>query len=496
MNARENELLTRTGPKTPMGRLLRRYWIPALLSSELPEPDCAPVRVKLLGERLVAIRATDGSVGLLEEACPHRRASLYLGRNEEQGLRCVYHGWKFGLDGGCLETPGEPNENFKTKIKLGAYPCREQGGIVWTYMGPRGLLPEMPELEWTLLPAERRVVSKRIQVSNWFQALEGGYDYLHVGMLHRGSISARRAATQPKFKFTAPVTQEIVETEYGLLFGRRQEPDPGHAYWTLSQLVMPFHKILPRQSKDESRGAHAWVPVDDETCMLWSIDYHSDRALRNDELEEVAKGMGIHAKTIPGTDLPVYNKSNDYGIDRAAQKRGDSFTGIPGFGNQDTAIQESQGEICDRTLEHLCTSDKQIIALRRYYLKLLKSFDEHSAPPGLEAWSHRIPDRERYGRGRFDVGRPRRAPLRHRGAEPGRSRFNAGHEFEDGRTSAGDDAHRALERRYDLFWLHYTLRPAAETFCNLRIVAGDVPDIVPIGGFRNDLGICGHPGIV
>lgn len=388
MNARENDLLTRTGPNTPMGRLLRRYWIPALSSAQLPEPDCPPVRVKLLGEELVAIRAGDGSVGVLDERCPHRRASLYFGRNEEQGLRCVYHGWKFGLDGRCLETPGEPNENFRTKIRLAAYPCREQGGIVWAYMGPRELEPEMPQLEWSLVPASHLIVTKRIQESNWFQALEGGYDYLHVGMLHRGSISAERIATAPKFKFTAPVTQEIVETDYGLLFGRRQEPEPGRAYWTLSQLVMPFHKILPRQARDATRGAHAWVPIDDENCMLWSIDYHAERRLHQTELDEVHNAQGIHARTLPGTDRPVLNKDNDYGIDRAAQKRGDSFTGIPGFGTQDTAIQESQGPICDRTQEHLCSSDKQIIALRRYFLKLLKATD--AAPPGLQAASHRV----------------------------------------------------------------------------------------------------------
>jgi phthalate 4,5-dioxygenase len=388
MNARENELLTRTGPDSPMGQLLRRYWIPALFSSQLPEPDGAPVRVKLMGEELVAIRATDGSVGVLQERCPHRRASLYFGRNEEQSLRCVYHGWRFALDGTCLETPGEPNETFKTKIRLGSYPTHEQGGIVWTYMGPRELQPEKPQLEWSLVPESHRFVSKRIQESNWFQALEGGYDYQHVGMLHRGSMTTNMTATMPKFKFTAPVTQEVIETDYGLLLGRRQEPEPGQAYWTLAQLVMPFHKVLPRQSAEQTRGAHAWVPIDDEHCMLWSIDYHPERPLRDDEVGDAHNGGGIHAATIPGTDRGVLNRDNDYGIDRAAQKRGDSFTGIPGFGTQDTAIQESQGAIYDRTEEHLCSSDKQIIALRRYFLKLLKAGDAGVTPPGLEAWSH------------------------------------------------------------------------------------------------------------
>ena len=390
MNAHENDLLTRTGTNTAMGRLMRYYWIPALLSAELSGPDCPPVRVKLMGERLVAIRTTDGSVALLEEQCPHRRASLYFGRNEEQGLRCVYHGWKYGLDGRCLETPGEPNENFKNKIKLAAYPCHEQGGVVWTYMGRPEVQPEVPQLEWSIVPSSHRFVTKRLQESNWFQALEGGYDYLHVGMLHRGSLTASRAATMPKFKYTAPVTQEVIETDYGLLFGRRQEPEPGRAYWTLSQLVMPFHKILPRQAKDQSRGAHAWVPIDDENCMLWTIDYHPERPLQEEELREAQSWVGIHAETLPGSDRAVLNKDNDYGIDRVRQARGDSFTGIPGFGTQDSAIQESQGAIYDRTTEHLCSSDMQIIGMRRYFLKLLKEAESRTKPPGLETASHRV----------------------------------------------------------------------------------------------------------
>ena len=389
MNARDNQLLTRTGPETPMGRLLRRYWIPALCSRKLAEPDCPAVRVKLLGERLVAVRGTDGTVALLGEHCPHRRASLFFGRNEEQGLRCVYHGWKFGLDGRCLETPGEPNPNFKNKIAVAAYPAREQGGIVWTYMGPRDHEPELPQLEWTLVPESHRFVTKRLQESNWFQALEGGYDYAHVGMLHRGALTRSQTEGMPAFKFTAPVTQEVVETDYGLLLGRRQESEPGRAYWTLAQLVMPFHKILPRAARGQARGAHAWVPVDDENVMLWSIDYHAERPLNAIELEDARQWRGIHSETIPGTDRAVYNKDNDYGIDRAKQKRGDSFTGIPGFGTQDSAIQESQGPIYDRTLEHLCTSDKQIIALRRFYLKLLKDKKPGAALPGLDAATHR-----------------------------------------------------------------------------------------------------------
>ena len=152
----ENELLVRTGPGTPMGNFMRRYWIPALFSEALPEPDCPPVRVKLLGEKLVAFRTTDGKVGLVDERCPHRNASMFFGRNEENGLRCVYHGWKFDTEGNCTDMPSEPPEsNFKRKVKIEAYPCLESGGVVWTYMGPPEHRPELPDFQWAAVPASR-----------------------------------------------------------------------------------------------------------------------------------------------------------------------------------------------------------------------------------------------------------------------------------------------------------------------------------------------------
>src|SRR5438067_12960854 len=149
----ENELLCRVGPGTVMGNLMRQYWVPALLSSELPEPDSAPLRVRLLGENLIAFRDSSGQVGLLDQACPHRGASLFFGRNEEEGLRCVYHGWKYDVSGQCVDMPSEPSEsNFKSKIKATAYPCRERGGVIWAYLGPREVPPPLPDIEANMLP--------------------------------------------------------------------------------------------------------------------------------------------------------------------------------------------------------------------------------------------------------------------------------------------------------------------------------------------------------
>src|SRR5438067_6477726 len=169
----ENELLCRVGPGTVMGNLMRQYWVPALLSSELPEPDCAPLRVRVLGENLIAFRDSGGQVGLLDQACPHRGASLFFGRNEEEGLRCVYHGWKYDVSGQCVDMPSEPAEsNFKSKIKATAYPAHERGGMVWVYMGRQDPPPPLPDFEWCLLPEEqRRIQWKAVRECNWVQAL-------------------------------------------------------------------------------------------------------------------------------------------------------------------------------------------------------------------------------------------------------------------------------------------------------------------------------------
>ena len=184
LSAEDNELLTRIGPGTAMGALLRHYWIPVVQSAELP-PGGRVKRVALLGERLIAHRTPEGRPGLVAEVCPHRGASLYFGRNEDGGMRCPYHGWKFGLDGQCVDMPSEPAESgFAAKVRTAAYPCAEAGGVIWAYMGPTSQPPPLPELEWTLLPERHLFISKRVQDCNWFQALEGGIDSSHISFLH------------------------------------------------------------------------------------------------------------------------------------------------------------------------------------------------------------------------------------------------------------------------------------------------------------------------
>ena len=381
----ENEQLVRTGPGTPMGTLMRRYWIPALFSTSLPEPDCAPVRVKLLNEKLVAFRDTDGRIGLFDERCPHRNASMFFGRNEENGLRCVYHGWKFDIEGNCVDMPSEPPEsNFKRKVKIESYPCMERGGVVWAYMGPAELKPAFPELEWTLVPESHRFATRHIQECNWLQAFEGGFDTSHVSFLHRGDVPAGGDRVLPQ-------RYEVLPKEFGFVSAVGRAGKPGELNWMANVMFMPFHKLISRHGgPDAAIGAHAWVPVDDENCMIYSIEYHPERPLREKEMERSKNWRYIHAEPIPGTDRTVANRSNDYLINRGVQKSGKSFTGMPGFGVQDCGIQESMGSISDRTREHLGRSDTVVIQLRRQLLEALNSMAQGLPLPGMRPESYRV----------------------------------------------------------------------------------------------------------
>jgi len=275
----DNERVTRVGPGTPMGITMRRYWLPALLGWELPEPDCAPVRVKLLGQELVAFRDSRGRIGLLDERCPHRQASLFLGRNEECGLRCVYHGWKFDADGQCVDMMNEPEElAFAAKIRTGAYPTVEAGGIVWAYLGPAGQEPPRPLFAWTQAPPSHRHVSKVIQESNWLQGLEGGIDTSHVPILHRvlATDSARPGfnPTDPFVRGGAP-TLELDVTDYGYRYAGLRPLSGGEVHVRAYHFILPFHQIRPARTGAGSRGfsgaaGHIWVPMDDVTTMVYN----------------------------------------------------------------------------------------------------------------------------------------------------------------------------------------------------------------------------------
>jgi len=389
-----NELLTQTGPDAAMGKMFRQYWIPALLAEELPEDDCPPVRVKLLSERRIAFRDSDGKYGLMDEFCAHRGVSLWFGRNEEGGLRCPYHGWKYDTNGQCIEVPSEPADSgFCEKIKLQAYPLVKIGDILWTYMGPKESQPPYPEFEFATVPSEQTFSSKRFQECNWLQAMEGGIDSSHVSFLHSGSLN-----TDPLFKGARGNQYniadkmpffEVVKHEGGLYVGARRNAEDGKYYWRITPWVMPCFTMVPPRGDHPIHG-HFWIPIDDESCWAWSFDYHPTRALSDVEMEALEAGKGVHCEYVPGTYIPKANKTNDYLIDRQAQKEGRTYSGVEGIAIQDSSLQESMGPIVDRTKENLVSTDNGVIMARQMLRKAVTALrDKGVTPPGVDPAHHR-----------------------------------------------------------------------------------------------------------
>ncbi|MBM4296387.1 MAG: Rieske 2Fe-2S domain-containing protein [Deltaproteobacteria bacterium] len=402
LSREEDEMLVRTGPGTPMGTLLRRFWLPALLSEELPKPDCDPVRVRLMSEDLVAFRDTEGKLGLLRAYCPHRRAHLFFGRNEECGIRCIYHGWKFDVDGNCVDLPTEPPEsNFKDKVKAVSYKLREAGGVIWAYMGPQDQIPDLPHLPLTQVPADHRFVIKRWQESNYFQALEGGIDSAHTRYLHgrldayhnranyqRATESLRKRYQEnpdnlsPReldilFRMADKMPRVMAQrTNYGLAIGARGTVSEENYYWRINQFLMPFYTMPPRDP-----GGHAFVPIDDENCWVWTFRVTINRPLTNDEIYAMRTGQtdSRFGAPVDKNYFPLHNKANDFRLDRELQ-RTFNFTGIYGTGNQDMAAQVSMGPITDRTDEMLGVTDVGIIEMRKLLLTAAKDLCEGKEP--------------------------------------------------------------------------------------------------------------------
>ncbi len=393
LSEKENELLTRTGPATSMGEILRRYWTPAFLSSELPGPDCPPIRVSLLCEQLVAFRDTAGRVGLVEALCPHRRAPLFFGRNEEGGLRCIFHGWKFDVDGNCLEQPNErPELSYRDRASVKAYPTVELGGIVWAYMGPQEKVPPAPQFEYTGVPPSHRFVKKVWQECNWLQALEGGIDHTHVSFLHTGQqwrVDPTLSKDDPNYyRGKYPTLDVEVElTDFGFHYvGFRHVAEIG-THVRVDQYVMPWTQIRAAQHKPARDGGrpewrtnvagHHWVPIDDENCMVYNFEYsYGTEPLRDGD-------RYVSADVDESNDFKkTVNKLSDYDIDRALQKT-TSWTGIRGINAEDHAIQEGMGPIVDRTRENLVSTDAPVVALRRLLMEAIDTVQDGGDPPGL-----------------------------------------------------------------------------------------------------------------
>jgi nitrite reductase/ring-hydroxylating ferredoxin subunit len=358
-----------------MGHLMRRYWVPALLSEEIPASDCPPARVRLLGEELVAFRDSHGRIGLLGEHCAHRGTSLFFGRNEECGLRCIYHGWKYDVDGNVLETPAEPfGSDFPKKLHHIAYPTHEAGGVVYAYLGSRQQMPLFPNYEWTQVPLEQSYVTKCLLECNYLQGLEGECDSSHLSFLHR---AFNRDGNQPLYQADAAPFYETEEADFGVrLIATRSAPDQ-QQYLRISSFVMPVYGCVPAgRAAGELDGfeIHVYVPANDASCWRYDIGFRRGRAVREEEVHR--------RKQINPDYTRVRNARNNYLQDRELQKTL-SFTGIQDFLNHDACATESMGAIFDRSREHLGASDKAVIAVRKCLLSAVREVQAGQEPPHL-----------------------------------------------------------------------------------------------------------------
>ena len=387
LSREDNELLCRVGPGTPMGSLMREYWIPAALSSELPEPEGSPLRVRLLGENLIAYRTASGTVGLMQSNCPHRGASLFYGRNEGEGLRCVYHGWKFDPTGRCVDLPSEPADStFKDKVRAIAYPCVERGGLIWTYMGPRTTPPPMPDLE-PVTSADCKIQIYQREC-NWVQALEGDIDTGHTVFLHLGSVDPDEvpAGTWAKYALSKRAPRyEVTDTEFGVMYGAARPAEAEGEYWRIANFLFPFYAMVPTGVLGLEVRVRAWVPMDDEHTLAMTIGSNQPPPSRTAGRQTVGP-----PETLPNTTdwygrfRCVADETNDYLIDRKDQKT-TSYTGIGAIFLQDQAVTESMGPIYDRTNEHLGSSDAMVIRTRKRLVDAAKALrDKGQVPPGVD----------------------------------------------------------------------------------------------------------------
>ena len=396
LSPQDNDDLTRTGRGTVMGELMRRYWIPAALSSELAT-EGEPMRLKLLGEELIAFRQRDGQAVIMNHRCPHRGASLFFGRVEDGGIRCVYHGWKFDAAGQCLDMPNVPDGDAqRAKVRASAYRTFERNGLVWVYMGEQQDAPPFPHLEAALVPGERASIIMLLQECNWMQALEGAIDTSHVGFLHAGSIEADDFEDDHPMRPTvydrAPQYQ-IAETAWGTMYGAYRPDGFGRTSWRIAHFAFPFWTLTPNVQFRSRVLANGWVPVDDTHTMLVLITGGTDAGnpldtpLRNGK---TLPGGGLDLQYLPRTNdwlgrwRPKANKSNDYLLDRARQRSNDVYAGIDNILTQDQCVTESMGPITDRSLEHLNMADVMVVRTRRRLLQAARALrDAGVIPPGV-----------------------------------------------------------------------------------------------------------------
>jgi len=391
LTAQENDLLCRVEGEAPMGRLMRRHWVPALLCEQVAGRDGAPVRVQLLGEKLVVFRDSDGKVGVLGEACPHRKASLAFGRNEQCGLRCLYHGWKFDVNGNVIDMPSEPKQSgFSEKVKHLSYPAREAGGFVWTYIGPPELMPEFEAPAWAPAPDTEVAIAKIELPCNWAQIMEGQIDSAHSSSLHSSDMRpAKGEATAKGDHWVRPSTDknpriQVQLTNYGMRYAAIRRPIVNaatHDYVRITTYVAPFTALIPPNSS--YNVASVIVPRDDTSSYFNFIAWREGEQVGIDTEKWRKFCVLVVGEDVDAQFRPIKRHAhNDYLQDRAAMKD-DNFTGIPGIPNQDIAMWESMGALADRSQERLGASDIAIVQFRRLMLDAVRSFQATGNAIGL-----------------------------------------------------------------------------------------------------------------
>lgn len=390
-----NERLTRVSAGAPMGEVMRRYWIPACLSEELAEPDSAPVRVTLLGEELVAFRDSAGEIGLVDAYCAHRRAPMFYARNEECGLRCVFHGWKYDTLGNCVDMPSEPPySKFRLRVSIKAYPTYEAAGMVWTYMGPEEQMPPPPDYEWMRAPETHRRVSKTGEECNYLQAMEGGIDTVHSSFAHNNDLSdTRRLRSRNTFP-----TLDVEERNFGYRYASIRNVGPDESYVRVYAWMMPIQQMraaLLDQNGDRAKvptiRGHLWVPIDDYRTFAYNWIYSADESIpiTDDWYEKLESRSGRGKQHfIPGTYHLKANLSNDFFIDREVQ-RTKTFTGIQGVNTQDFAIQSGMGPIVDRSREALGSTDRAIQSARKLLLEATERVEREEPLRGTDPDDYR-----------------------------------------------------------------------------------------------------------
>jgi phthalate 4,5-dioxygenase len=396
LSAEENDLLCRIEGDTPMGALMRSHWIPACMSEEVTDPDGAPVRIRLLGEELVAFRDTKGRLGVVDEHCPHRRASLALGRNEECGLRCLYHGWKIDVEGNVVDRPSEINEIGRAPkpVKQKAYPCREAGGFVWVWMGPADQMREFERPAWAPTPTIRTSIVKMHVGCNWAQVLEGAIDSAHSSSLHATDMVPAQvaSASATSSEWLRPSTDkaprlQVQRTDFGFRYVAIRHPNRDaetHDYLRITLFVAPFTVLIPPNNLYQLSILN--IPLDDTNTMFYFIAWSDGAGIDQDAWRRFcAAEVGVD---LDRNFRSIRTRANNFLQDRDAMKH-DSHTGIAGIPNQDAAMWETMGPIADRTRERLGASDIAIVQFRRIMIEAAKKLRDGG--PAIGTSPARVP---------------------------------------------------------------------------------------------------------